>query len=136
MCGEPGHSQSRVASQPEAGVQMSLFGPPLLRWASAITAFLPERRLQLPVLLAMRAGEWVARVTLAALLWPERSSGHGRRNRRQTLLTARSIAGTKDVGAMAALLSAELALRHCTRAQRHSNATSTRAFGPIRQIRP
>ena len=40
--------------------------------------FLPERRFQLLALLALRAGEWVARDWIATLLWPERSNVQAR----------------------------------------------------------
>jgi hypothetical protein len=105
---EPGVPQApRAVLQSESGVQMQLFGSPLLRSAAVTTAFLPER-----------------------------SSEHGRRNPRLTLHTARSIAGAEDLGATAARVAAGLAPGHCTWAQRHSNVTSTRAFELIRQIRP
>ncbi len=63
---------------------LSLTGPAALVQASGAAAFLPERRFQLLVLLALR-GDWVTRDEAAGTLWPELGNDAARGNLRFTL---------------------------------------------------
>lgn len=72
--------------------RLLLLGRPGFVGASPPTAFAPERRFQLLGVLALRAGQWVARDWLAALLWPERPNTEARRNLRHVVFKARDIA--------------------------------------------
>jgi DNA-binding SARP family transcriptional activator/tetratricopeptide (TPR) repeat protein len=76
--------------------RLLLFGPPLLRFSTAMP-LLPERRFQLLVILGLRAGEWVPREQIATLLWPEQPTSDARRNLRHTLFKAREIPGAGGI---------------------------------------
>jgi predicted ATPase/DNA-binding SARP family transcriptional activator len=69
-----------------------LLGQPELLGAPSPVAFLPQRRFQLLALLAVHAGQWVARDRLAATLWPDRPNAEARRNLRHVAFKARELA--------------------------------------------
>ena len=81
-----------------AGPRMFVFGVPELRAAGA-PPFVPERRFQLLAVLAMRAGQWMTRDELAALLWPERGNADARRNLRHVIFKARGLPGAEGIEA-------------------------------------
>jgi predicted ATPase/DNA-binding SARP family transcriptional activator len=71
--------------------QLLLLGRPEWVGGAEPMMFLPERRFQLLALLALRAGEWVARDWIATLLWPERSNVQARSNLRYVVFKAREM---------------------------------------------
>ena len=71
--------------------QLLLLGRPEWVGGAEPMLFLPERRFQLLALLALRAGEWVARDWIATLLWPERSNVQARSNLRHVVFKAREL---------------------------------------------
>jgi len=79
-------SERLVALEP----RLRLLGRPGL--AGERVAFAPQRRFQLLAVLAVQAGQWLARDRLAALLWPERGNAEARRNLRHVVFKARELA--------------------------------------------
>jgi predicted ATPase/DNA-binding SARP family transcriptional activator/Tfp pilus assembly protein PilF len=78
--------------------RLLLWGVPELH-AGGFTPLAPERRFQLLALLALRAGEWVGRDWLAALMWPGHGNADARRNLRHVVFKARAVDGAAGLEA-------------------------------------
>jgi DNA-binding SARP family transcriptional activator/predicted ATPase/Tfp pilus assembly protein PilF len=125
-----GRGEGPAAAAAPAQARLLLFGQPVLNGATP-TAFRAERRFQLLTVLAVRAGQWVGRDELAALLWPGQSTADGRRNLRHTLFKAREIAGAEGIEASEHALRWDVdtdlgALQRAARQRRHADAVPLR----------
>lgn len=100
----PAHAPARPLPPATAAVtttaapRVLLLGEPQLHGAQ-VHLFVPERRFQLLAILAVNSGEWLARDTVAGLLWPEHALADARRNLRHVVFKARTLAGAEGIEA-------------------------------------
>lgn len=83
--------------RPPESPGLLLLGPPRLFADGQWIPFAAERRFQLLAMLALSAGEWIARDRIAALLWPERDSADARRNLRKVIFRAHEVPGAEQL---------------------------------------